>query len=1678
MIKKSWYYFLTVCCIFIFLCFVSPTTAAFGEDAITVEKYRDKVYAKANKPEPSVPLVELEAYNNTRDELCNTISPWFRLYNTGTSDIKLSEVQIIYYYTAEGEAKESFWCDWSSVGSSKVTGSFAKMSTPMIGADSYIQIGFKNGAKSIKSGEYVELQCRYAKSDWSNYNQLNDYSFNCNSDDFAVWDKATVYVNNALIWGTEPQSPAPTPIPVKKIEIEMCNTKVHEDTKTLYPRYILSNTGNVPINLQDVRIRYYYTIDGNQEQNFWCDWSNVGSSNVIGNFVKLSEPIEKADTYLEIGFKSGAGVIKPGSKVDIHTRMAKTDWTKYNQTNDYSYTYSKHDYIIWDKVTAFIGDEMVWGDQTLFGKPLILLAEAQENSIQLLWSPVEGATGYDAQDNGTVVDSVYSNSYRHIGLPAGTFHSYRIRATSSMITGSWSDTYDIWTLPDIPCGIVTEATENDTNISWDQVTGATGYDIEVDGILFENVESPFINSNLQPGTIHYYRIRAKNSSGCGKWTEIINKWTIPDKVTMVNSYATQTVIVAYWDDVIGATAYDIEFDGRMLEEPLSIVSVTDLKPGTLHRYRVRAKNESGAGVWSEEYSYWTVPDIVTSIFSSASESQIDISWDDVIGATDYDIEVDGEIFKDQPSPYMYTDLESGTRHTFRIRAKNSSGIGYWNESFEVWTLPGSVEGIEAQGMQNTIFIQWEPVRGASSYEVKQGDTITEIPSSPFIHEGLIPGTLYNYLIRAKNSSGTGVWSDEVSLWTIPDKVNDTTIEATETEIEVFWNEVTGATGYDIEVDGVLFEDVSSPYIHQGLLEGTKHIYKLRAKNSSGYGFWNDELVKWTLPAVAENITILSGETYLAVEWDEVTGATGYDIKIDDIQLDDVTNPQAIQNLSPGTEYVLMVRAKNTSGLGKWSDGFSVWTIPDIVKILNMNASQTCIEIQWENATGATGYDIKIGEQLLNDVESPFLYQNAQPGTEYFISVRAKNSGGIGRWCDEQSIWTLPDIPENIITEPTSSSVRISWDPVIGATGYDIEVYGTAVDAGAQGWYIHDGLNSNNQQTYRVRAKNSSGDGDWSSIVAETTLPGIPSYIRTEANDKKIIVYWDAMPGALTYDIEVDGVTHSGLSEPKYEHKQLQPNTIHSYRLRSTGINGTSDWSSLEECSTLFSPPENIDFTLTSTQIQLTWNTIEGAAGYDVEIDGQIYNNDKKTNFIHTGLTPDSQHIYRVRAKNNHIEGIWSQPLTKSTLLAAPENIQGKSSGTQITVNWGMVAGATSYDIEADGLILQNGLSIQFQHTGLETFSAHLYRVRAWNREGAGEWSEPANFYTLVGTPKNISTVSTSSEINVKWDTVSGATGYEIMIDGNIYDNGNSTTYKHIGVEPNSMHIYQVRSKRDTDTSEWSEAISVRALVGIPANLACLPKSRSLEIVWDEVNGATNYDVEINGDIVANASKTSHTHLKMEPNTSYMIRIRAKNELGNGEWSSYIECNTAPDIPAGLSATETTSEVNLFWDNVEGAIFYDLEVDGIVIKDITGTEYLHSGLKSNTRHIYRIRSKNEHTTSDWSDSLTQLTTPEVAVPTQKDTIFNFVIVAPQKAGQNECIITVTYNPEELEVFDLCALTPEPETKIGDIDGTNISVLEFSNGRIVYKIRNANRTVVQIIKFLSNTSGHSKVTYTIQ
>lgn len=156
----------------------------------------------------------------------------------------------------------------------------------------------------------------------------------------------------------------PTPTPgTSGIKVQMYNSNMSATTNMIYPQFKLFNTGTGAITLSNVKIRYYYTIDGVQAQSFWCDYSQVGSSNVTGTFVTMATSKTGADTYLEVGFTSGAGNLAAGANIDIQTRFAKTDWSNYNQTNDYSFNSSATSYVDWTKVTGYFSGALQWGTE-------------------------------------------------------------------------------------------------------------------------------------------------------------------------------------------------------------------------------------------------------------------------------------------------------------------------------------------------------------------------------------------------------------------------------------------------------------------------------------------------------------------------------------------------------------------------------------------------------------------------------------------------------------------------------------------------------------------------------------------------------------------------------------------------------------------------------------------------------------------------------------------------------------------------------------------------------------------------------------------------------------------------------------------------------------------------------------------------------------------------------------------------------------------------------------------------------------------------------------------------------------------------------------------------------------------------------------------------------------------
>ena len=203
------------------------------------------------------------------------------------------------------------------------------------------------------------------------------------------------------------------------LRVQMYNGNTAPEINTIFPWFKITNISENPIDLATVKIRYFYTIDGEKPQNFWCDWSTIGSQNVTGTFTKLASPFTGADYYFELGFKSSAGMIRPGQVVEVHNRFAKTDWSNYRQNNDYSFNPTAKTYADSNKITVVIGDggsaPKTTSDYTNDGKWV-----KGPVAIHLTVSGATGATTYYRINDGTIVtgnviqlsqDGVYTISF-------------------------------------------------------------------------------------------------------------------------------------------------------------------------------------------------------------------------------------------------------------------------------------------------------------------------------------------------------------------------------------------------------------------------------------------------------------------------------------------------------------------------------------------------------------------------------------------------------------------------------------------------------------------------------------------------------------------------------------------------------------------------------------------------------------------------------------------------------------------------------------------------------------------------------------------------------------------------------------------------------------------------------------------------------------------------------------------------------------------------------------------------------------------------------------------------------------------------------------------------------------------------------------------------------------------
>ena len=291
-----------------------------------------------------------------------------------------------------------------------------------------------------------------------------------------------------------------------------------------------------------------------------------------------------------------------------------------------------------------------------------------------------------------------------------------------------------------------------------------------------------------------------------------------------------------------------------------------------------------------------------------------------------------------------------------------------------------------------------------------------------------------------------------------------------------------------------------------------------------------------VPDIPTGVTIRvpsSSVPYLDVSWTAANNAIQYNIYRSGSENGTYIKRASVNHtnfgdfgVSNGRTYYYKVSASNSVGESEKSASSSGTALPATPSGLSVrNATSTSLTISFDAVTGATGYKVfraatSSGSYSLIASPTTTNYTNSglSSTTTYFYKVRAINAGGQSQLSARASGTTLAALPSAPATpsglsvgNATSTSLTISFDAVIDATGY--KIFRAATSSGSYSLiasptttsYIDSNLSSLTTYYYKVSATNAGGEGTLSSSASGTTLATPVTGITLDCSIKTLSV---------------------------------------------------------------------------------------------------------------------------------------------------------------------------------------------------------------------------------------------------------------------------------------------------------------------------------------------------------------------------------------------------------------------------------------------------------------------------------------------------------------------------------------------------------------------------------------------
>lgn len=486
------------------------------------------------------------------------------------------------------------------------------------------------------------------------------------------------------------------------------------------------------------------------------------------------------------------------------------------------------------------------------------------------------------------------------------------------------------------------------------------------------------------------------------------------------------------------------------------------------------------------------------------------------------------------------------------------------------------------------------------------------------------------------------------------------------------------------------------------------------------------------------------------------------------------------------------------------------------------------------------------------------------------------------------------------------------------------------------------------------------------------------------------IKWDAVPGATSYVLD-----YNGFKNTVYDNKCTIAvgSTVNDVTVKLIAKNAVGQSEEVGKAFTRLKTINAADMRFDELGL-LSWDPVENATGYIVELNGQAVSNGGSVNF--SDFIYGQSNTIRIRAVGAaNTFSTFGSSVTK-TYLGAPSNIQYDGEtitwrGSQVAAGYSLYINGNLYDTDLKG-------SSYIYSATSDSFTIALQSLGDGTSSYASKISDAITCLKL----DEVRNITVKDGVLV-WDPVEHATRYQVKLNQGAAQQTTECSMKISAGTSYNVQIKPLGEGANFYFSNWSANVNVYILTAPTLQWnsgLSLNGEAQRALYWDNTAEAGGYKVKVvtpSGaeeiyDATTNAPSLSYAYLEAG---KYQLSVCAtSNEAGRYD-SSYSEPLTvwrlsAPKL-AGQNAivsdaTNYAAGFTVNFQTAEGANRYEIYREGILLGSTENLTYRVVNVLSENQSAggeinYKIKScGNSNGTVIKLDSLTQTEFVVTVLPT--------------------------------------------------------------------------------------------------